>query len=443
MRKYLPRIADTILSDRLNSKGAVLIEGPKWCGKTTTAKHIAGSVIEMDRPDMAKQYREMAELNPGALLQGEVPHLIDEWQLAPNIWNAVRYEVDQRDEFGQFILTGSSVPARLDPSSHTGTGRIVRMKMRPMSLYESGESSGQVSLKELFEGKEPEGTDSHSLEEIAFEICRGGWPKAIGIQEKAALQQAIDYYDAVVSDDISRADGISRDKDRTRRLLRSYARNIASQASLETVRQDILANDTDTFDSATLYSYINALKKIFVIEDSPAWNPNLRSKAAIRTTETRYFVDPSIAAAALSIGPNDLINDLHTMGLLFENLCVRDLRIYADLLDGEIYHFRDKSGLECDVVLHLRNGSYGLIEIKLGGDTLIDSGAESLLSLAKKIDTSRMKAPSFLMVLCAKAPFAYRRRDGVIVTPISCIRPSKPSLCRQFFCCSAYQTVIE
>ena len=383
MRKYLPRIADTILSDRLNSKGAVLIEGPKWCGKTTTAKHIAGSVIEMDRPDMAKQYREMAELNPGALLQGEVPHLIDEWQLAPNIWNAVRYEVDQRDEFGQFILTGSSVPARLDPSSHTGTGRIVRMKMRPMSLYESGESSGQVSLKELFEGKEPEGTDSHSLEEIAFEICRGGWPKAIGIQEKAALQQAIDYYDAVVSDDISRADGISRDKDRTRRLLRSYARNIASQASLETVRQDILANDTDTFDSATLYSYINALKKIFVIEDSPAWNPNLRSKAAIRTTETRYFVDPSIAAAALSIGPNDLINDLHTMGLLFENLCVRDLRIYADLLDGEIYHFRDKSGLECDVVLHLRNGSYGLIEIKLGGDTLIDSGAESLLSLAK------------------------------------------------------------
>ena len=423
MRKYLPRIADTILSDRLNSKGAVLIEGPKWCGKTTTAKHIAGSVIEMDRPDMAKQYREMAELNPGALLQGEVPHLIDEWQLAPNIWNAVRYEVDQRDEFGQFILTGSSVPARLDPSSHTGTGRIVRMKMRPMSLYESGESSGQVSLKELFEGKEPEGTDSHSLEEIAFEICRGGWPKAIGIQEKAALQQAIDYYDAVVSDDISRADGISRDKDRTRRLLRSYARNIASQASLETVRQDILANDTDTFDSATLYSYINALKKIFVIEDSPAWNPNLRSKAAIRTTETRYFVDPSIAAAALSIGPNDLINDLHTMGLLFENLCVRDLRIYADLLDGEIYHFRDKSGLECDVVLHLRNGSYGLIEIKLGGDTLIDSGAESLLSLAKKIDTSRMKAPSFLMVLCAKAPFAYRRRDGVIVTPLSCIRP--------------------
>ena len=351
MRKYLPRIADTILSDRLNSKGAVLIEGPKWCGKTTTAKHIAGSVIEMDRPDMAKQYREMAELNPGALLQGEVPHLIDEWQLAPNIWNAVRYEVDQRDEFGQFILTGSSVPARLDPSSHTGTGRIVRMKMRPMSLYESGESSGQVSLKELFEGKEPEGTDSHSLEEIAFEICRGGWPKAIGIQEKAALQQAIDYYDAVVSDDISRADGISRDKDRTRRLLRSYARNIASQASLETVRQDILANDTDTFDSATLYSYINALKKIFVIEDSPAWNPNLRSKAAIRTTETRYFVDPSIAAAALSIGPNDLINDLHTMGLLFENLCVRDLRIYADLLDGEIYHFRDKSGLECDLSL--------------------------------------------------------------------------------------------
>ncbi|MGN0713644.1 MAG: ATP-binding protein [Anaerovoracaceae bacterium] len=423
LKKYLPRIADEVLSDRLSAKGAVLIEGPKWCGKTTTAKHIAASVIEMDRPDMTRQYREISELNPSMLLQGEVPHLIDEWQIAPNIWNAVRYEVDQRDEFGQFILTGSAVPAQLDSSAHTGTGRIVRMKMRPMSLYESGESSGEVSLKDLFQGKPVSGSDQHTLEDIAFVICRGGWPKAIGLPEKTALRQAIDYFDAVVSDDVSRADGVDRDKDRTRRLLRSYARNIASQSSLETIRQDILTSSTDTFDSNTLYSYLEALRSIFVIEDSPSWNPNLRSKTAIRTTDTRYFSDPSIAAAALGIGPGDLMNDLNTLGLLFENLCIRDLRIYADLLDGEIYHFRDKNGLECDAVLHLRDGSYALIEIKLGGDTLIEEGAKNLLALAGKIDLSKMKTPSFLMVLCAKAPFAYQRKDGVIVAPISCIKP--------------------
>lgn len=423
MREYMPRIADGILEDRLESKGAVLIEGPKWCGKTTTAKHIARSVIEMDRPDLTRQYQEMAELNPVALLEGEVPHLIDEWQLAPNLWNAVRYEVDQRDDFGQFILTGSAVPVKMDESTHTGTGRITRMRMRPMSLYESGESSGQVSLSELFKGAEPEGSDSHGIEDIAYLICRGGWPKAVGLKKKIALQQAIDYYDAVISDDISRVDGVRRDKERSRRLLRSYARNVASQASLETIRQDCLVNDTDKFDSVTLYSYLNALHKIFVIEDTPSWNPNLRSKTAIRTTDTRYFVDPSIATAALGVGPDDLLNDLNTMGLLFENLCVRDLRIFAESMDGEIYHFRDKNGLECDTVLHLRNGSYALIEIKLGGDTLIEEGARNLLRLASKIDTSVMKAPSFMMVLCAKAPYAYRRKDGIIIAPISCICP--------------------
>lgn len=423
MKKYLPRVADRILADRLESKGAVLIEGPKWCGKTTTAKHIARSAIEMDRPDMTKQYQEMAELNPLLLLEGETPHLIDEWQIAPNIWNAVRYEVDQRDEFGQFILTGSAVPADLDASAHTGTGRITRMRMRPMSLFESGDSSGQISISELFEGTSPSGTDDHSIEDIAYLICRGGWPKAIGLKENIALRQPLDYYDAVISDDISRVDGVRRDRERTRRLLRSYARNVASQASLETIRQDCLVNDTDTFDSVTLYSYINALNKIFVIEDSPSWNPNLRSKTAIRTTDTRYFVDPSIAAAALGIGPKDILNDLNTMGLLFENLCVRDLRIYAETMDGEIYHFRDKSGLECDAVLHLRNGSYGLIEIKLGGDSLIEEGAANLLKVASKIDNSRMKSPSFMMVLCAKAPFAYTRKDGVIIAPITCLRP--------------------
>lgn len=423
MKEYLPRIADWILKERLEAKGAVLIEGPKWCGKTTTARHAAASFIAMDQPDMTRQYQEMAELHPSALLEGAVPRLIDEWQIAPGLWNAVRYEVDERNEFGQFILTGSAVPAKLDPSAHTGTGRIARMRMRPMSLFESKESAGQVSLKALFSKQSVSGSDSHSLEEIAFYICRGGWPRAIGQSRKVALQQAIDYFDAVANDDINRADNVNRNPERSRRLLRSYARNVSQQTPLETIRKGSLFDASDTFDETTLYSYLNALKKIFVIEDAPAWNPNLRSKTAIRTTDTRYFVDPSIAAAALGLGPDDLINDLATMGLMFENLCVRDLRIYAEALDGAVYHYRDKSGLECDTVLHLRNGSYGLIEIKLGGDSLIEEGAKSLLQLAAKIDTDKMKAPSFLMVLCAKAPFAYQRRDGVIVAPICCLKP--------------------
>lgn len=422
-KNYIPRITDKILEERLSFKSAVLIEGPKWCGKTTTAKQISKSVLAMDQPDLARQYREMAELNPTLLLQGEVPRLIDEWQLAPNLWNAVRYEVDQRDEFGQFILTGSAIPAELNPSTHTGTGRISRLYMRPMSLFESGESTGSVSLHDLFDGKIISATDHHTLEEIAFSICRGGWPKSIGLPEKSALFQAIDYFESILSNDISRADNIRKDKEKARRLFKSYARNISTQASLETIRQDMLANQMDTFDSATLYSYIDALKKIFVIEDTPAWNPNLRSKTAIRTTDTRYFTDPSIAAAASGIGPQDLLNDLNTMGLFFENLCIRDLRIYAEPLDGSIYHYRDKNDLECDAVLHLRNGSYALIEIKLGGDTLINGGADNLKKLASKINTDRMKEPSFLMVLCAKAPFAYRREDGVWIVPICCLKP--------------------
>ena len=422
MDKYMTRIADKVIAERLEAKGAILIEGPKWCGKTTTGKHLAKSVIEMDRPEMTNQYKQMAELNPSVLLTGEVPHMIDEWQIAPNLWNAVRYEVDQRDEFGQFILTGSSVPASLDSSAHTGTGRIGRIKMRPMSLFESKDSSGSVSLASLFKGENISGIDSHDIKSIAYLICRGGWPKAIGTTEKVALRQAFDYYDAIVNDDINRVDGEKKDRERTARLLKSYARNVSQQASLESIREDVVVNDIESFSQATLYSYIDSLKKIFVIEDSPAWNPNLRSKIAIRTTDTRYFVDPSIASAALGLGPNDLINDLNTMGLIFENLCIRDLRVYADSLDGQIYHYRDKSGLECDAVIHLRNGDYGLIEIKLGGDKLIEEGAKSLLKLSDKIDTTKMKKPSFLMILCGVAPFAYQRKDGVFVVPIGCLK---------------------
>lgn len=422
MKEYYQRVSDKVLLEHLESKGAVLIEGAKWCGKTTSAKHIAKSVIEMDRPDMTEQYQQMARINPSNLLEGEVPHLIDEWQIATNIWNAVRYEVDRRGEFGQFILTGSSVPAALDESMHTGTGRIVRMQMRPMSLFESKDSTGQVSLMDLFNKKDISAVDNHSIDEIAFLICRGGWPAALNHGKKVALKQAFDYYDAVVNDDISRVDRVKRDSERTKRILKSYARNVATQASLETIRSDIISNDVETFDKEALYGYLNALKRIFVIEDSPAWNPNLRSKTAIRTSDTRYFVDPSIAVAALGLGPTDLVNNLELMGLIFENLCVRDLRIYADALDGSVYHYRDKTGLECDAVIHLRNGSYGLVEVKLGGDQSINEGAESLLKLTSKIDTEKMKKPAFLMVLCGVAPFAYKREDGVFVVPITCLK---------------------
>lgn len=422
MKEYYQRVSDKVLLDHLESKGAVLIEGAKWCGKTTSAKHIAKSVIEMDRPDMTEQYQQMARINPSNLLEGKVPHLIDEWQIATNIWNAVRYEVDRRGEFGQFILTGSSVPAALDESMHTGTGRIVRMQMRPMSLFESKDSTGQVSLMDLFNKKDISTVDNHSIDEIAFLICRGGWPAALNHGKKVALKQAFDYYDAVVNDDISRVDRVKRDSERTKRILKSYARNVATQASLETIRSDIISNDVETFDKEALYGYLNALKRIFVIEDSPAWNPNLRSKTAIRTSDTRYFADPSIAVAALGLGPTDLVNNLELMGLIFENLCVRDLRIYADALDGSVYHYRDKTGLECDAVIHLRNGSYGLVEVKLGGDQSINEGAESLLKLTSKIDTEKMKKPAFLMVLCGVAPFAYKREDGVFVVPITCLK---------------------
>ena len=423
MKDYQARIVDGILEKRLKAKGAILIQGPKWCGKTTTALQSVNSAIFIDQPDMTKQYMEMAEISPSLLLKGEVPRLIDEWQLIPKLWNTVRFEVDQRDEFGQFILTGSAVPTNLDENTHTGTGRISRLYMRPMTLYESKDSDGSVSLSDLFLSKDVSSVNNTSIEEISFMICRGGWPKAIGQEEEVALFQSEDYFDAIISSDISRVDSTKRDKEKARRLLRSYARHVGSQSSLETIRKDLLANTDDTFDNTTLYSYLDALTKIFVIEESPAWNPNLRSKTTIRTTNTRYFVDPSIATAALGLGPNDLINDIKTMGFMFENLCVRDLRVYSDALNATVYHYRDSYNLECDAVIHKKNGEYGLIEIKLGGDKAIEQGAKTLNELEDKIDTSKMKAPAFKMILCAVSQFAYKRKDGVYVVPVSCLRP--------------------
>lgn len=423
MKKYKARIADEILKKRLLGKGAVLIEGPKWCGKTTTAEQIAGSILYMADPEKEKQNLAMAEINPKRLLKGNIPRLIDEWQIAPKLWDAVRFEVDHRDGFGQFILTGSSVPASYEHIHHTGTGRFSWLLMRPMSLYESLDSTGEVSLKMLFEAPEEiEGQNILDLKQLAFVVCRGGWPRATDLEGEIALEQAFDYYDAVVKSDISRADNVSRNPERVKRLMRSYARNQGAQASNVLLCEDIAANEAESFDTDTIYSYINALKRIFVIEEMEAWNPNLRSKTAIRTSNTRYFIDPSIAVAALGLGPQDLIEDLNTFGLLFETMCIRDLRVFAEALNGSVYHFRDKTGLECDAVIHLRNGFYGLIEIKLGGDKLIEEGAENLKKLRNKIDTTKMKAPVFLMVLIGVGDYAYRRQDGVYVVPIGCLK---------------------
>ena len=423
MRQYRKRIADEILRRKLEGKGAILIEGPKWCGKTTTAEQIAASVLYMDDPETKAQNLSMAELNPKRLLHGQTPRLIDEWQLAPKLWDAVRFEVDHRGEMGQFILTGSAVPADTKEITHSGTGRFTWLTMRPMSLYESGDSSGDVSLRALFAS--PDAADGESrltIERLAFLACRGGWPQAVDMREEIALDQATDYYDAVVHSDINRADQVQKNPERVKRLMWSYARNQGSQVPNTVIAQDISPNAESQTDPETVAAYLNALRKIFVVEDMLAWNPNLRSKTAIRSTDTRYFVDPSIAAAALGIGPNDLLNDLNTFGFLFERLCVRDLRVFADALNGTVYHYRDKNGLECDAVVHLRNGVYGLIEIKLGGDKLIEQGAESLKNLASKIDTSRMKPPAFLMVLTGTGQYAYRRPDGVCVVPIGALK---------------------
>lgn len=424
MSVYKKRVVDSILERRLQNKGAILIEGAKWCGKTTTAEQHANSILYMSDPDYREQNLQMAEITPKMLLKGETPRLIDEWQLAPKLWDAVRFEVDHREGFGHFLLTGSAVPANTEDVFHTGTGRFTWLKMRPMSLWESGESNGEISLKKLFDSQDEDifAQNELDLSSIAYLICRGGWPLATQLEGEDALEQAFDYYDAVVKSDISRVDGVKRNEERVKRLMRSYARFQGAQANNSAICADIRVNDDEELSRDTILTYTNALRKIFVIEDMAAWNPNLRSKTAIRTSDTRYFVDPSIAAAALGAGPNDLMNDLKTCGLLFETMCIRDLRIFADALNGNVFHYRDKSDLECDAVIHLRNGSYGLVEIKLGGDKWIEEGASTLKKLASLIDTTKMKTPSFLMVLTGAVPYAYRRKDGVYVVPIGCLR---------------------
>ena len=419
---YLNRIADHVLQQRLRSSGAVLIEGAKWCGKTATATRASNSQLFMQDPDKAPSYLKAADTKPSILLQGDTPRLLDEWQTAPVLWDAVRFMVDQRGgQSGQFILTGSAVPQD-DVVKHTGTGRISRLMMRPMSLFESLESSGAVSLKNLFEGKtDIECFSKLSIEQIAFAITRGGWPASVGDEEEIALRHAIDYVEAIIHADISRVDGIEKNPTRVRALLRSYARNISTMATLKTIHADIALGESDTtLSEKTISQYLNALDRIFVTENLPAWNPVLRSKTAIRTSVKRHFVDPSIATAVMRISPSRLLDDFMYFGFLFESLCTRDLRIYAESIDGQLFHYRDASGLESDTVVCLHDGRWAPIEIKLGTKE-IEEAAEHLIDLRSKVDTKKMREPSFLMILTA-TEFAYQRDDGILVVPIGCLR---------------------
>lgn len=428
MREYRHRIVDAIIKERLSYPGAILVEGPKWCGKTTTCEQQARSIAYISDPEKRDYYLDMAKVKMAELLKGAQPRLFDEWQEIPELWDAIRYAIDHSEEDAHFILTGSSVVPEKKRTKihHSGTGRFSWVKMRPMSLWESGESSGVVSVGDLFEGKLPQFEEARKIEldEMAFIVCRGGWPNAVGRGERSALGVARDYVDAIVESDISRADDVPRDPARVRRLLRSYARLQGTQTSLAAIRKDIVANDTDSVSEDSIYSYLKSLGRIFVVDDVGAWTPSIRAKAAIRSSDTRYFVDPSIATAALVVKPADLMNDLRSFGIFFETLCMRDLRVYMDAADGYVRHYHDQSGLECDAVLESSRGEYALVEVKLGGERLIDEGVGALNKYLRLLEEKNLKKPVFRMVLTAIGDFAYtRKEDGIIVCPIGCLRP--------------------
>ncbi len=416
---YMPRLCDADLQLALQSSGAVLIEGAKWCGKTSTASNASRSVIYMQDPDKTGSYLAMADTLPSLLLKGETPRLIDEWQMAPVLWDAVRFEVDKRAEPGQFILTGSAVPTD-NVTAHTGTGRISRLLLRPMSLFESQESNGLISLRALFNGElDIEAVSDLTIEKIAFALCRGGWPASVRQKGATALRMAVDYVEAVINHDVSRVDNVEKNPERVRLLLRSLARNIATTATYQTIINDLEATDT-TISDKTIGSYMNALRRIFLVEDLPAWAPSLRSRSAIRTSAKRHFVDPSIATAILRSNPGGILNDFQYFGFLFEALCTRDIRVYAQSNDGDVFHYRDKSGLEADLIVRLHDGRWAAIEIKLGNKQ-IDLAADNLLALKNRIDNNKMGEPSFLMVITG-GQYAYRRRDGVLVVPLACLK---------------------
>jgi hypothetical protein len=418
--EYLPRIADSLLERKMHSSGAVLVTGCKWCGKTRTASQLAKSVLYMQDVDKGQTWMQLADTQPSMLLRGESPRLIDEWQMTPVLWDAVRFEVDRRNLPGQFLLTGSAVP-RDNVVQHTGTGRIAKLLMRPMSLYESKESTGEISLKALFDGDEvPAMVTSHlTIDDILYVICRGGWPASLSMPREYALDVARNYVDALVDEDVSRVDGVERNPQRVHTLLRSLARNVATMATNLTIMQD-MATSESSMTAPTFDSYMNALRRIFVVEDVPAWSPSLRSKTVLRTSAKRHFVDPSIAAAVLRITPERLLQDFNTFGFLFESLCARDLRVYAQANDGDVYHYRDKNGLEADLIVELRDGRWAAVEVKLGSKQ-IEEAATHLLALKEKVNTEKMGNPSFLMVLTG-GEVGYQRQDGVWVVPLGCLK---------------------
>lgn len=428
IKGYMSRVCDRELEEQLASSGAVLIEGAKWCGKTFTARNASNSVLFMQDRDKSAMYKKIASTKPSLLLEGAVPRLIDEWQEAMVLWDAVRFAVDMRGEMGQFVLTGSAVPpdkksgskATEDERLHSGVGRIAPLRMRPMSLWESGESNGNVSLGELFDGvQEISSLSELTVEKLAFAICRGGWPASIKLRDKAALKTARNYVEEVIHLDLHRVDNVERNPIRVRKLLESLARNVSTMASNETIMADVRATD-QTISVNTFASYMTALTRIFIVDDVPAWSPALRSKTTIRTASKRHFVDPSVAASLLRSNPARLLKDFNTFGLLFEDLCARDLRVYAQDLDGTVFHYHDKNDLECDLVVALYDGRWAAVEVKLGGNEE-EAAAKNLLSLSKKIDSQRMQGPSFLMILTG-GQYAYRRDDGVFVVPIGCLK---------------------
>lgn len=420
--KYLDRIADKVLNDALNRIGAVVIEGPRYCGKTTTARQKCKSEIRLDNPETRKNFIALASVDLGLLLEGEAPRLIDEWQDIPQLWEAVKYEVDNREKHGQFILTGSITPPDINQIYHSGVGRITKIKMKTMSLFESGESSGEVSLSSLFDDTPIHGLNHLTARDLAYLICRGGWPASVGENEENALGQVRDYYSMLVESDMSRAGNVARNPVRVQSVIRSYSRHIGTQAKVTQILKDLIANDSTSVSEDTIYSYIDALKKLYVVEEVPAWNPILRSSVSIRTANTKNFSDPSIAAAALGMAPDTLLYDFRAFGLLFKSMCIRDLSIYAQFLDGNVFHYRDSNDLECDAVVQMRDGRWGAIEIKLGSDDQIDVAAKNLNKFKNLIDTEKMPGPSFLMVLSGTAPMAYKRPDGVYVVPLGCLK---------------------
>mgnify|MGYP002346200798 FL=1 len=408
-----------MLKERLEYAGAVLIEGPKWCGKTMTASQQAKSILDMQDEDNSDKYIKAADAQPSLLLDGDAPRLIDEWQMAPNLWNAVRHRIDKNSVPGQYILTGSYVPAK-NQNRHSGAGRFSRLIMRPMTLFESGISTGAISIKDLFEGTaKVSGMSDLKIWDLAVALVKGGWPKYIDQNERICMLAIKDYLNTIAETDIARVNGIRRDPANVKLLMRSLARNVSSTASVSTIKKD-MAGDTDTISERTVTSYISELRHLYIIEDVPAWNPSVRSKTSIRTAPKRNFVDPSLAVSALHMSSDMLMKDFNIFGLLFESLCVRDLRVYSQPIYGEVCHYRDSYDNEVDLVIALDDGRWAAVEVKMG-DSEIEKAAVNLKKLRDTVDTAKMNEPSFLMVLTATGP-AYVREDGIYVIPIGCLR---------------------